>query len=84
LIVGFPAVGKGRRFCGWDNADERVNKMLLMIGDGGFPNSANPAIFVNFAWAVDKFYSPNIVCPSAKADLVEIYFDFFLVKDKLE
>jgi hypothetical protein len=58
--------------------------MLLVIGDSGFPNLAEPAIFVNFAWAVDQFYSPSIVCTSAEVDLMEIYFDFLLVKDKLE
>jgi hypothetical protein len=55
-----------------------------VIGDSGFPNSADPAIFVNLAGAVDEFYSPGIVCTSAKADLMEIYFNFFLVKDELE
>jgi hypothetical protein len=64
--------------------DERVNKTLLVIGDSGFPNSAEPTIFVNLAGAVDKFYSPGVVCTGAEADLMEIYFDFFLVKDKLE
>jgi hypothetical protein len=84
LIFGFPAVGEGRRFCGWDNADEGVDEMLLVIGDGSFPNMADPTIFVNFAWAVDEFYSPSIICTGAEADLVEIYFNFFLVKNKLE
>jgi hypothetical protein len=84
LIFSFPAVGEGRRFCGWDDADEGVDETLLVIGDSGFPNSADPAIFVNLTWAVDEFYSPSIICTSAEADLVEIYFDFFLVKNKLE
>jgi hypothetical protein len=59
--------------------DKGVNEMLLMIGDGGFPNPTKPTIFVNLAWAVDEFYSPSIVCTSVKADLVEIYFNFFLI-----
>jgi hypothetical protein len=84
LIFGFLAIGKGGRFCGWDNADERVNKTLLMIGDSGFPNLAEPMIFVDLAGAVDKFYSPGVVCTGVEVDLVEIYFDFLLVKDKLE
>jgi hypothetical protein len=50
-----------------------------MISDGGFPNLAEPTIFIDLAWAVDKFYSPSIVCTGVKADLVEIYFNFFLV-----
>jgi hypothetical protein len=45
---------------------------------------ADPTIFVNFAGTIDEFYSPGIVCTSVEADLVEIYFNFFLVKDKLE
>jgi hypothetical protein len=84
LIFGFPAIGEGRRFCGWDDVDEGVNETLLVIGDSGFPNSADPAIFVNLAGAVDEFYSPSVIGTSAEADLMEIYFDFFLVKDKLE
>jgi hypothetical protein len=84
LVFGFQAVGEGRGFCGWDDADEGVDETLLVIGDSGFPNSADPAIFVNLTWAVDEFYSPSVIGTSAEADLVEIYFDFILVKDKLE
>jgi hypothetical protein len=84
LIFGFPAVGEEGRFCRWDDMNEGVDEALLVIGDSSFPNSADPTIFVNFAWAVDEFYSPSIICTSVEADLVEIYFDFVLVKDKLE
>jgi hypothetical protein len=59
--------------------DEGVDETLLMVGDSSFPNPAEPTIFVNFAWAVDKFYSPSIVCTGVKVDLIEIYFSFFLV-----
>jgi hypothetical protein len=59
--------------------DERVDEALLVIGDSGFPNPAEPAIFVNLTWAVDEFYSPSVICTGAKVDLMEIYFDFFLV-----
>jgi hypothetical protein len=79
LILTFSSIGERERFCRWDDVDERVDESLLMIGDGGFPNSTEPTVFVDLAWAVDKFYSPSIVCTGAKVDLMEIYFNFFLV-----
>jgi hypothetical protein len=84
LIFTFPAIGERRRICCWDDADKGVNEALLMIGNGGFPNLVEPMILVDFTGAVDEFYSPSVVCTSMKVDLVKVYFDLFLVKDKLE
>jgi hypothetical protein len=84
LVFAFPTISKGRRLCCWDNTDKGVNEVLLVIGDGGFPNLVEPTVFVDFAGTIDEFYSPSVVCSSTKVDLMKVYFNLFLVKDKLE
>jgi hypothetical protein len=61
LIFTFPTIGEWRRFGRRDGTDKGVDEMLLMIGDGGFPNLVDPAIGVDLARAIDEFYSPRVI-----------------------